>query len=146
MFNKLNKLFNKGVNTMPSGDKYLNPTKLANEIYASKGMIEEQFGKDMWKTLKAEADFYKKMSPYWRPPSSKSVLQKSAEGMGRMAVPTTLAFTHPVLIPVVEGFGAISSWALTGGTDKKILKQMTRYLVKPAAKTGLHMAGNPLLF
>jgi hypothetical protein len=142
-FNKLAKIYRRGIHPMPSGDSYINPTRLADAIYSSKKMIEDDFGKEMWPKLKAEADFYKKMAPQWRPPSGKSLWQQGVGGISRAAVPTTLAFTHPMLIPVTEGFGMFSSWALMKGSDKKILKDLTKYLVKPAVKTGLHLGGKP---
>jgi len=146
-FKRIADIFNSpsSMKTMPSGDKYLNPTGLANSIYANEKMIRETMGDDIWIRMKSEADFYNKMAPNWRPPTA-TTARKIAGKMspGAMTV-TALAFTHPMLIPVTEAFGAMSAYSLLKLSDKKILKDISKYIVIPAAKTGLHMYGQPVL-
>jgi len=38
-----------------------------------------------------------------------------------------------------------SAWSLMTDTGKKLMSRAFKYLVKPAAKTGLHMYGKPAL-
>jgi len=145
-FNQVAKIYRRGVRTMPSGDTYLNPTELANAIYSSRKQILENknLGEEVWKKMKAEADYYAKMAPNWRPPSAGGIETSARIAAG--AVPSmALAFTHPVLIPVVEGFGSASAWALMGGADKKLIKQVAKFAVKPAFKYGVHLGGRQVL-
>jgi hypothetical protein len=142
-FNRVQKMYNSALREMPSGDKYLNPTKLGKTIYRNEKMIKETMP-DLWPRLKDQADYYLKMAENWRPPEAKGTLSKVLAGM-RMGVGGAYAgaaYTgQGYIIPIAEGFGTFSAWMTLKPQARKILGELVKStVIKPAAHIGGPMA------
>jgi hypothetical protein len=135
-FRKIQKIFNnpRALRQMPSGDLYLNPTALANEIQKNKKIISD-ISPGLWERLNKEAKFYRSMAENWRPPKKRSVILGTL-GMGGVGSGATLLFAREWL-PVVEGFGTFSAWMTLSPTSRKVLGEVVKNaVIKPAAHIG----------
>jgi len=138
-FKKLHDIFEKAiVRTPETGEMYLQPSKLADLIYDNKTVLQRDMP-DLWPKLKAEADYYRSIAPEFAKRGHGPGL---SSGSG-MAIAYT--FGGPSAIPVAEGFGIASAYALLDPATQKVIKTLAKG-VKPIGKAGLHMAGSEIDF
>lgn len=136
------------VTSKVSGKTNILPFKLAKDIRANEAKIKvmDESG-ELWKRLEAEASFFEKVAPEFVKAEKAGELRT----VGRQAIGTGLAVTGlatgvvgPATIAVLEGFGAVSAWALMSPTTKKIVQSTTKAfktkpgrLIKQSAKAGV---------
>ena len=135
-YRKIRKIFNpRTLRKMPSGDLYLNPTALSEEIYKNKKVIED-INPALWKKMESEAAFYKEMAKNWRPPAADKFSQVVGV-LGRgPSVAATWAAVGPEWVPVVEGFGVFSAWMTLSPTSRKVLGSIVKNaVIKPSTHT-----------
>lgn len=138
-FNFVREIFDKATTEVPeSGEKALQPAKLSQLIYSNKARIKKEMP-ELWPKLKEEADFYKKVAPEF---AKKAVSPGLSSGSG-MAIAGLVGGVKA--IPIAEGFGLASSYALMDETTQKILQGLMKS-AKQGGKAALHLGGREFDF
>jgi hypothetical protein len=139
-------LFDKSMLEAPgTGARTLQPKKLHDLIYEKEARIKKEMP-DLWDRLKAEADFYKDVSPDFAKEANQLVTgpgQVFSRGVG-MGVGSYL-FGPAVGVPLAESTGAISAYALMSPKGRKIISGIINQTAKAGTKAGIHLGGENIL-
>lgn len=140
-------LFDKAMREIPeTGEKILQPYKLAKLIYANKPKIKE-LTPELWPKLKAEAEFYKSVAPEFSKQAGQYISGPGtviSRGVGGAAGGFLFGSAG---VPMAEGLGTISAWALMSQGDRKLLSKVIGSGAKNLlAKPAVHMAGQAIDF
>ncbi|RLA57455.1 MAG: hypothetical protein DRR04_12810 [Gammaproteobacteria bacterium] len=111
-------------------------------------MEQEPFFKsvspELWPRLLKEAKHYKSVAKDFAARESKHVFSTAG---GLALAGATGSFGNLTAIPVMEGFGAASAWAIMAPSAKKVLRGVKKLspVGKAVVKTGLHVGGKQLM-
>uniref|UniRef100_A0A6M3L655 Uncharacterized protein n=1 Tax=viral metagenome TaxID=1070528 RepID=A0A6M3L655_9ZZZZ len=127
-----------------TGEKALQPMKLAKAIYESKGRILKEMP-ELWPKLEKEAILYESIAPEFAKGASQQITginQLIARGSGGTIGSFLIG---PAGFPVAEGLGMISAYAVMSPSGRNIIKKMVSQSLKATAKTGIHLGGKPVM-
>ena len=145
-FSFISDLYKKSTKEIPeTGKQFLQPFKLATLIDENKEMIKTVMP-DLYPKLMQEAQYYFKVAPEFE---SASILKGAgavavlSRGIGGSAGTYLMGGAG---IPVAEGVGALSAWALLSPSAKKGLRTLTKTAKYGVAKPALHLRGDAIPF
>ena len=145
-FNFIKKLFDKATREMPAtGEKVLQPAKLSKLIHTNKRKILKEMP-DLWPKLEKEAAFYKDVAIHFKAQGEQFIQGPGAvisRGIGGAAGGVIMG---PWGVPVVEGAGLISAYALMSPGIKKIIQKIVKGTKYVAGKPALHLTSQALDF
>jgi hypothetical protein len=124
-----------------TGQTQLLPYALHQNIMDNADKIKKLMP-DLWPKLKAEADHYLEVAPEFKKRATAGALGGSERAVG--AVGATAAM-GPWGIPVAEGFGAISAYALMSKNSQKGVQRLLQVapeagaVLKPVLKSTMHL-------
>lgn len=142
----VNSLYEKAITESGmTGERVLKP-KLLHDLIMEQEQFFKSVSPQLWPRLAKEAKHYASMAKEFAAQESKQTFSKAAG----IALAMGGTFGTRAAVPVMEGFGAASAWALMSPTAKKILKSKTAQVAKgvarAGAKTGVHLAGEEINF
>lgn len=143
-------LFRKYISTVEglqgTGEKFLKPVGLAQEIYDKADWFKKVMP-DAWPGLKAEADRLTLLARDFSRTSKAFVTDVAAVGSRAIGGAVGRYFAGGAIgIPIAEGIGSLSALTLMSPKFKKVLAGTSKYILKPALKTTLHLGGRPIQF
>ena len=146
-FEWVNSLFEKAITESGmTGERVLKP-KMLHDLIMEKEQFFKSVSPQLWPRLAKEAKHYKSMAKEFAAQENKNTFSTAA---GLALAASAGGFGNLVAVPIIEGFGAASAWALMSPTAKKALKSNTvkavKFAGKSAAKAGVHIGGKEVIF
>jgi hypothetical protein len=124
-----------------AGETKLMPYDLHRAIYENKDKIQKLMP-DLWPKLKAEADYYLEVAPEFKKRATAGALGGTERVVGAAGASAAMG---PVGVPVAEGFGAISAYALMSKSSQKGVQRLLQVapvagaVLKPVLKSTMHL-------
>ena len=142
-FQDIKKMFDASIDTNKfTGESRFLPAKFADLVYSNRSRIlKDDNLKAYWPVLKKEADYYRTVAKSF---------EESKLGPLDALRPAGSALGYAVAggagIPIVEGMGGFSAYALMSPKAKKALQALVFGGTKVGTKAGLHIGGQQINF